>query len=133
MSKQAARYAETMMSTERHRVRRRDSYYTDRNEYECVEVLEEEDLLSFAEWLVEQCEHLANDLQDTNEYFMMRWRERCAAMRALGEERARYVLLHCNQEWAASGRNEYRASDDYGCYRPDFVFEFDRDSDHESR
>ena len=63
----------------------------------------------------------------------MRWRERCAAMRMLGEEGAREVQRRCDQEWADGGRNEYRASEDHTCLRPDFVFEFDRDSDDDSR
>ena len=63
----------------------------------------------------------------------MRWHERCAAMRILGEERTREVQRGCDREWAEGGRNEYKASDDYVCRRSDFVFEFDRDSDHESR
>ena len=127
MSRKTARYAENMMAHDSHRLQRRDE------EGDLVEAFEEEDLLGFAEWLVERCEQLSDELQDTNEYFQMRWRERCAAMRMLGEERAREVQRDCDREWAASGRNEYRASDDYGCLRPEFVFEFDRDSDHESR
>ena len=54
-------------------------------------------------------------------------------MHALGEERARELQRHCYQEWTASGRDEYTASEEYNCYRPDFVFEFDRDSDHDNR
>ena len=128
----AARYAENMMAHDRARLQRCD-HYGELREDEFVEVLEQEDLLGFAEWLVERCEQLADDLQDTNEYFQMRWREQCAAMRMLGEERAREVQRQCDREWADGGRNKYRASEEHACYRPDFVFEFDRDSDHESR